>query len=154
MVGVAVWLGVSALAQPIVVTGRGDLDIDIPAVQAAVDQGGHIVLAGHFSFNRPPTTPAGATYARTVTVSKYAVIAGRRDANGDLASIEVGEWPFFVDAVDSHVSFHELHFLGPRGGSDSDQCGPGPHHHWLPGGEDRTNSTKQWDAVKQYVLHE
>src|SRR5215470_2900095 len=49
---------------PTVVVGTGDPDIDVPAVQAAVDHGGHVVLRGHFSFERPPTTPNGATYHR------------------------------------------------------------------------------------------
>src|SRR6516165_6414868 len=38
-----------------VVVGTGDPDIDVPAVQAAVDQGGNVILKGHFSFDRPPT---------------------------------------------------------------------------------------------------
>lgn len=44
----------SAAAQ-VMVVGTGDPDIDVPAVQAAVDQGGDIILKGHFSFDRPPT---------------------------------------------------------------------------------------------------
>src|SRR5262249_26997656 len=42
---------------PTVVVGTGDPDIDVPAVQAAVDQGGDVILQGHFSFDRPPTIP-------------------------------------------------------------------------------------------------
>jgi hypothetical protein len=38
-----------------VVVGTGNPDIGVPAVQAAVDQGGDIILKGHFSFDRPPT---------------------------------------------------------------------------------------------------
>jgi hypothetical protein len=45
-------------AQPIVATGTGNPDGDVPAVQAAVDQGGRIALIGHFSFDRAPTIPA------------------------------------------------------------------------------------------------
>jgi len=37
-----------------VVVGTGNPDIDIAAVQAAVDRGGSILLRGHFSFNNPP----------------------------------------------------------------------------------------------------
>jgi hypothetical protein len=44
----------SAAAQTILV-GTGDPAIDVPAVQAAVDQGGQIILKGHFS--SPATTP-------------------------------------------------------------------------------------------------
>src|ERR1700737_1876693 len=52
----------TASAQVNVVVGTGDPNIDVPAVQAAVDQGGRVVLMGHFSFDRPPTKPAGVTY--------------------------------------------------------------------------------------------
>src|SRR5262245_13404952 len=45
-----------AAAQTVVV-GTGNPDIDVPAVQAAVDQGGDVVLKGHFSFDRSPTIP-------------------------------------------------------------------------------------------------
>jgi len=38
-------------AQAITVVGTGDSTVDIPAVQAAVDQGGQIVLVGRFSFD-------------------------------------------------------------------------------------------------------
>ena len=56
-------------AQPVVVTGTGDPNLDVPAVQIAVDQGGTVVLMGRFSFDRPPTAPDAARYNRTVTVS-------------------------------------------------------------------------------------
>src|SRR6516164_10231020 len=49
-------LSASAAAQTVVV-GTGNPDIDVPAVQAAVDQGGDVVLKGHFSFDRSPTIP-------------------------------------------------------------------------------------------------
>ena len=113
---VAVFAGTVA-AQPVVVAGTGDPNVDVPAVQAAVDQGGRVVLMGHFSFDRPPTTPAGATYARMVTVSKNVVISGSRDENGDLPTIRRGEWPFLVDAVDAHVTIQGLHFDSPRAGA-------------------------------------
>src|SRR5215472_12127397 len=48
--------GTAAQAHTVVV-GTGDPDIDVPAVQAAVDQGGDVILQGHFSFDRPPTIP-------------------------------------------------------------------------------------------------
>lgn len=35
-------------AQPVAVTGTGDPDVDVPAVHAAIDQGGSVVLMGHF----------------------------------------------------------------------------------------------------------
>jgi hypothetical protein len=52
--------GSSAL--PILVNGAGEPAVDIPAVQAAVDQGGHVILTGQFSFAaRPPHPPAKHT---------------------------------------------------------------------------------------------
>ena len=35
--------------------GTGDPSVDVLAVQAAVDQGGRVILKGHFSFDAPPT---------------------------------------------------------------------------------------------------
>jgi hypothetical protein len=116
IVAVAAFAG-AVVAQPVVVVGAGDPSMDVPAVQAAVDQGGHLVLTGHFSFDRPPTTPAGAAFARMVTVSKNIVISGSLDQNGDMTTIQGGEWPFFVDAVDAHVTIKGLHFVGPRAGA-------------------------------------
>jgi hypothetical protein len=80
------------------VTGTGDPNVDVPAVQAAVDQGGSVVLRGHFSFDKPPTTPAGSNYKRMVTVSKEVAISGHHDANGHMPIIEAGDWPFLIDA--------------------------------------------------------
>src|SRR5438874_1767494 len=82
-------------AQPVVVVGTGDPDHDIPAVQAAVDRGGQVILKGHFSFNRPPTTPAGAHYSRMITLSKGVAISGKRNAQREMATIESGFFPFF-----------------------------------------------------------
>src|SRR5437588_8526545 len=104
-------------AQSVAVTGTGDPNVDVPAVQAAVDHGGRVVLTGHFSFDRPPTAPAGAIYSRMVTVSKNIVISGGLDGKGDMPSIEGGEWPFFVDAVDAHVTIQGLHFVRPQAGA-------------------------------------
>jgi hypothetical protein len=41
-------------ARAAVVVGTGNPDVDVPAVQAAVDHGGRVVLKGYFSFNRDP----------------------------------------------------------------------------------------------------
>ena len=49
----AIFIG-SVAAQTVVI-GTGDPDIDIAAVQAAVDRGGSVVLRGHFSFDNPPS---------------------------------------------------------------------------------------------------
>ncbi len=72
---------------------------------------------GHFSFDRPSTTPDGATYSRMVTVSKEVVISGARDASGEMPIIEGGTWPFFIDAAGTHVTIQGLHFVHPKAGA-------------------------------------
>jgi hypothetical protein len=52
-----------------------------------------------------------------VTVSKSVVISGGLDENGDMATIEGGEWPFFVDALNARVTIQGLHFVRPRAGA-------------------------------------
>ncbi len=113
----AVAVAGSAAAQPAVVVGTGDPNVDVPAVQAAVDRGGSLMLSGHFSFDRPPTAPAGSTYNRMVTVSKSIAIAGIRDSNGNLPVIQGGNWPFLIDAGDARVAIQGLHFVGPSSGA-------------------------------------
>jgi hypothetical protein len=49
-----------------------------------------------------------------VTVSKNVVISCRLDGNGDMPAIQGGEWLFFVDAADAHVTIQGLHFVHPR----------------------------------------
>jgi hypothetical protein len=73
-----------------------------------------VVLAGHFSFGRAPTGPAGAIYNRVVTVSGNVVISGMPDDQGKMPTISGGNWPFFIDAFGSHVAIQGLHFVGPR----------------------------------------
>jgi hypothetical protein len=117
MIGaIAVFAG-TAVAQPVVVTGTGDPNQDVPAVQAAVDQGGRVVLTGHFSFDRPPAAPAGSIYNRMVTVSKKVVISGSPDQNGAMPTIQGGDWPFLVDAAGAHVTIEGLHFISPTSGA-------------------------------------
>ena len=100
-------------AQAVAVTGTGDPNVDVPAVQAAVNQGGHIVLTGHFSFDALPTNPDGANFSRIITVSKGVVISG--DSNGEMAAIEGGYFPFYVDTPDASVVIEGLHFVRPKG---------------------------------------
>src|SRR5215831_15997146 len=108
-----------AAAQTVVV-GTGNPDIDVPAVQAAVDQGGDVVLKGHFSFDRSPTiptNPAGEPPAM-VLVSKAVAISGARedhDDDGELTSIDAGTIPFYVEAPGAHVSIQGLRFIRPKG---------------------------------------
>ena len=51
VVSAAIALAASALAQATVFIGAGNPDVDVPAVQAAVNLGGEVVLSGHFSFD-------------------------------------------------------------------------------------------------------
>jgi len=116
IIGCAAALAGSACAQPVVV-GTGDPNLDVPAVQAAVDQGGNVTLRGHFSFDRSPTAPSGSIYNRMVTVSKSVVISGTVDASNSLPMIQGGDWPFFIDAGDANVTIQRLHFVGPSSGA-------------------------------------
>lgn len=106
-----------ARAQPFMVLGTGNPAVDVPAVQAAVDQGGNVVLLGNFSFDRPPTTPSGAVYSRMITISRTVVISGARDDQGAMSTIKAGTWPFFVDAAGANVTIERLQFVGPQAGA-------------------------------------
>src|SRR6516225_3140285 len=110
----------SAPAQTVVV-GTGNPDLDVPAVQAAVDQGGEVTLKGHFSFNRPPTVPTATHFSgglATVLVSKAVVISGTQDGDtqdGEMTSVEGGTTPFYVEAPGASVTIQGLHFIRPNG---------------------------------------
>jgi hypothetical protein len=58
--------------------------VDIPAVQAAVNLGGEVVLMGHFSFDKPPTVPtplqAVGIPPATILISIAVAISGAGDA--------------------------------------------------------------------------
>jgi hypothetical protein len=104
-------------AQAITVVGTGDPKVDIPAVQAAVDQGGRVILNGHFSFDAPPTVVeqpsllfSGAALGM-VLVSKAVAISGARDDQGEMTSIEGGANPFYVEAPGAHITIQGLHFI-------------------------------------------
>lgn len=101
-----------------VVVGTGDPNMDIPAVQAAVDLGGEVILKGQFSFDRPPTVPTGTAFvggSATVLVSKAVTISGLRHDEGDMTTIHGGTTPFYVDAAGSAVKIQGLRFVGPKG---------------------------------------
>jgi hypothetical protein len=117
LIGSFAALAGTAAVQPVVVVGTGDPDLDVPAVQAAVDQGGQVILRGRFSFNRPPTTRQGSTYSRTITLSKGVAISGSPDAHGELATIEGGFFPFFGEAPGGRIAIQALRFVRPKGGA-------------------------------------
>lgn len=100
-----------------VVIGRDDPTFDVPAVQAAVDSGGTVVLEGHFSFRAPPTEPVdtaltAAPKLAEVRVSRAVRIVGA-DAGGEMPTIDGGTIPFYVEARDSAVSIRGLRFVRP-----------------------------------------
>ena len=104
----------SARAQTVVV-GTGNPDIDVPAVQAAVDQGGEVILKGHFSFDRPPMK-VGVLFPgemAMVLVSKAVAISGTQD--DEMTSIEGGTEPFYVEALGAPVEIRGLRFIRPKG---------------------------------------
>jgi hypothetical protein len=109
-------LAASATAQTVVV-GTGNPDVDVPAVQAAVDQGGEVILQGHFSFDRPPTVPraVGGKLA-TVLISRAVAISGawdEQDEDGEMTTIEGGTDPFYVQAPGASVEIRRLRFINP-----------------------------------------
>lgn len=92
-------LAANAAAQTVVV-GTGNPDVDVPAVQAAVDRGGEVILKGHFSFRRDPAVtiatallPWGYPPNATILVSKAVAISGTLDGNDEIATIEGGRLP-------------------------------------------------------------
>ena len=110
------------------VVGTGDPNIDVPAVQAAVDQGGEVILKGHFSFDRPPMQPTVvAGYMATILVSSKVVISGTSDEEGGITSIAAGTVPFYVEAPGAHVEILGLRFIHPKApcrNSGVSLCGP------------------------------
>jgi hypothetical protein len=103
----------------VVVVGTGDADLDIPAVQAAVDQGGYVVLRGHFSFDRAPAKPLPpqALFPRMgmVVVSREVSISGTRDERGGMTSVDGGTWPFAVEVSRVPVAIQGWRFAPSQG---------------------------------------
>ena len=83
------------------VKGRNDPNIDVPAVQNAVDLGGEVVLIGTFSFD--VKRPDG----RIVLVSKAVAILGEG------ATIVGGTVPLRVDAKGETVTIERVSFERP-----------------------------------------
>src|SRR5215471_19276605 len=99
----------------ILVVGTGHPEVDVPAVQAAVDQGGEVILKGHFSFDRPPTVPMFSGDVATVLVSKAVAISGAPDEHGEMTTIEGGTTPFYVEVPGALVTIQRLRFVRPTG---------------------------------------
>src|SRR5215467_1266194 len=109
----AIAFAVIGQAQVITVVGTGDPRVDVPAVQAAVDQGGRIVLKGHFSFDASPTASSGSC-ASMILVSNAVAISGMPDDHGEMTTIEGGSYPFCVDALGARGAIEGLHFIRPK----------------------------------------
>jgi hypothetical protein len=108
------WAG--AVAAQVVIVGTGDPAVDVPAVQAAVDRGGDVILEGHFSFDGAPTiVPELPGFAlATVRISREVTISGTEDGDGEVTTIEGGQVPFEVEGHGSSVTIQRLHFVHPR----------------------------------------
>ena len=103
------------VAAQTVVIGTGDPDIDIAAVQSAVDQGGSVVLRGHFSFDNPPTKHGALDgLMAVILVSKPVTISGAWDEHGEMTAIHGGEIPFAVEARGAGVRIERLRFVRPK----------------------------------------
>ena len=102
-----------ALAQSTVVVGTGNPEVDVPAVQAAIDHGGEVVLKGHFSFDRSPTMPTAFGELATIRVWQAVEIAGARAEGAGMTTIEGGTIPFYVEAPGVSVTIQHLRFIRP-----------------------------------------
>jgi hypothetical protein len=108
-------LAATAAAQTVVV-GTGNPNIDIPAVQNAVDRAGSIVLKGRFSFRGTPLMRGRLPeLTATVLVSKSVDISGTFDDRGEITTIDGGEIPFAVEAPGSQIRIERLRFTNPKG---------------------------------------
>lgn len=109
----ALFTGMAA-AQTVVV-GTGNPDVDIAAVQTAVDRGGSILLRGHFSFDNPPTKHGTLPdLMATVLVSKEVTISGAWDEHGEITAIDGGDIPFAVEAGGAAIRIERLRFIRPK----------------------------------------
>jgi PAP2 superfamily protein len=101
------------------VVGTNDPTLDVLHVQSAVDRGGNVVLRGHFSFAAPaaraidPTIVGGFPHAAEILVSHSVNISGADDQDGEMATIDGGTIPFYVDAPGQRVTIDRVHFVQP-----------------------------------------
>ena len=103
------------VAAQTVVVGTSDPDIDIAAVQAAVDRGGVVVLRGHFSFDHPSASRGVLPdLIAMVVVSKEVTVSGTWDEHGEMTTIAGGEIPFAVEAPGADVTIKRLRFVRPK----------------------------------------
>jgi hypothetical protein len=107
-----------ATAQPTVVVGTYNPAVDVPAVQAAVNQGGEVILKGRFSFDTAPTVHTGlqgAGYATAmVLISREVAISGLRGDDDEMTRIDGGTIPFYVEAPGAQVTIQGLRYVRPK----------------------------------------
>jgi membrane-associated phospholipid phosphatase len=113
----------AAPAHGVIVRGTGDPSVDVPAVQAAVDQGGEVILAGHFSFDAPATKPVPnlnvpaqgifVPQAAEVVIAKAVTISGTEGEQAGVTTIDGGTIPFFINAPGQSVTIRGLRFVRP-----------------------------------------
>jgi len=98
-----------------VVTGTGVADLDIAAVQAAVDGGDSVMLRGHFSFDNPPARRIALPGLMvTILISNAVTISGTLDERGEMTTILGGEIPFAVEGSGVSVRIERLRFVRPK----------------------------------------
>jgi hypothetical protein len=92
----------------------------VPAVQAAVDRGGSVILKGHFSFDAPPTNPIvtdllpfGIPAKAEVRIRNAVTVSGTDDERGEMTTIDAGSIPFYVEAAGQDVAIRRLRFVRP-----------------------------------------
>jgi Right handed beta helix region len=103
-VALAAFLAAAAAAPAqVVVVGTGDPAIDVPAVQAAVDGSGVVLLEGTFSFASGSPSP-------TITIRRDVRIEGIPDGQGQIPEILGGTQPFVIAAPGAEVAIEGLHF--------------------------------------------
>ena len=109
--------GLKPAAAQTVVVGTGNPDVDVPAVQAAVNQGGDVILKGNFSFNSTATIQTALASIglppAMVLVSGAVTISGAQDEDDERATIEGGSIPLYVDAPGASVTIKGLRFIRP-----------------------------------------
>ena len=93
--------GVARAEEPAVVNGAVDPARDVPAVQAAVDRGGAVVLEGRFDFGER----GRVTIRRSVSISGDAGNSAR-DPRG--TAIKGGFWTFFSPLPDKQMPFLDV----------------------------------------------
>ena len=109
-------------SRAVVVVGTGNAASDVAAVQAAVDRADSVLLEGSFSFRQEPTKRVRpilvsarlpASPSAQVLVSNAVTVVGVADARGEMATIDGGTIPFYIDALGARVAIRSVRFVRP-----------------------------------------